>query len=75
VRRAARAAPREHESDARPVVSVKRCGRLGSCLCVGDGGGREPSCEEETQHPETGRDRPCWTHAAKDTSIAAGGAR
>jgi len=33
--------------------------RLGSCLGVGDGGGREPSCEEETHHPETGRDRPC----------------
>ena len=43
----------------RPVLEVMRRLRFGSCLGVGDGGGREPSCEEETQHPETGRDRPC----------------
>ena len=61
MRRSARATTRKYQPNTRPVGSGRRgAGLIGSILCVADGGSRERlKCEDETQYPETGRDRPC----------------
>ena len=61
MRRAARATARKYQADTRPVgTGLHRAGLFGATLSVGDGGSREGlNCEDETQYPETGRDRPC----------------
>jgi len=61
MRRAARAATGKYQPNTRPVGSGRRgAGLIGATLSVGDGGSRERlNCEDETQYPETGRDRPC----------------
>ncbi len=61
MRRTARAATGKYQPNTRPVGSGRRgAGLVGAILSVGDGGSRERlNCEDETQYPETGRDRPC----------------
>lgn len=60
MRRSARATTRKYQANTRPVGSGLRGGLIGGTLSVGDGGSRERlNCEDETQYPETGRDRPC----------------
>jgi len=61
MRRSARATTRKYQANARPVGSgLRGAGLIGGTLSVSDGGSRERlDCEDETQYPETGRDRPC----------------
>jgi hypothetical protein len=61
MRRAARATTGKYQTNTRPVGSGRRAaGLIGGTLCVGEGGSRERlNCEDETQYPEAGRDRPC----------------
>ena len=61
MRRSARATTRKYQAHTRPVASgLRGAGLIGVTLSVADDGSRERlNCEDETQYPETGRDRPC----------------